>query len=106
VAGCGVRFAGRFAGLDADTLYGRLLVLLERLDARTEPLLEGVARFEHEAIMAFAADGGDRLVEPAGRATTVGPSVGGRVEMRIGLAEQEPEPTVAVAGDRVDRATL
>ena len=50
-------FAGRFAGLDADTLYARLVVLLGRLDPRTEPLLEGVGRFEHEAIMAFAADG-------------------------------------------------
>ena len=50
-------FASRFAGLDAATLYARLVVLLGRLDARTEPALEGVGRFEHEAIMAFAADG-------------------------------------------------
>ena len=34
-------FAGRFAGLDADTLYARLMVLLGRLDARTEPALDG-----------------------------------------------------------------
>jgi hypothetical protein len=30
--------------------------MLGRLDARTEPALKGVGRFEHEAIMAFAAD--------------------------------------------------
>jgi hypothetical protein len=35
-------FASRFAGLDAGTLYARLVVLLGRLDARTEPALEGV----------------------------------------------------------------
>ena len=38
-------------------MYARLVVLLERLDARTEQALEGVGRFEHEAVMAFAADG-------------------------------------------------
>lgn len=145
-------FAVRFAGLDADTLYARLLVLLGRLDARTEPALAGVGRFEHEAIMAFAADGVtvgiarylragkpgsaevtvtvadnwrgrglakvllERLAARARSvgieqlsavclagehglvgllsrlgATTVGPSVSGRVEIRIDLTEPEPK---------------
>ena len=142
-------------------------MLLGRLDARTEPALAGVGRFEHEAIMAFAADGvtvgiarylragkpgraeitvtvadnwrerglANVLLErlaararsvgieqlsatclasehgPIGLlsqlgATTVRPSAGGRVEIRIDLTEQVPEPRVAVGDDRVDRAVL
>ena len=138
-------------------------MLLGRLDPRTEPALEGVGRFGHEAIMAFAADGvtvgiarylragkpgsaevtvtvaddwrgrglANMLLERlAARArsvgieqlsaiclagddgvigllsrlgaTTVGPAVAGRVEIRIELTESEPK--VAVADDRVDRA--
>lgn len=160
-------FAGRFARLDADTLYARLVVLLGRLDARTESALMGVGRLEHEAMMAFAADGvtvgivrylragklggaevtvtvaddwrgrgvANVLLErlaararsvgieqltatclasehgPIGLlsrlgATTVGPSAGGLVEIRIDLTEQEPEPRVAVGDGRVDRAVL
>jgi GNAT superfamily N-acetyltransferase len=167
VAAIATWFASRFAGLDADTLYARLVVLLGRLDARTEPALAGVGRFEHESIMAFAADGVtvgiarylrtgkpgspevtvtvadswrgrglasvllERLAARARSvgieqlsaicraselgligwlsrlgATTVGPAVGGRVEIRIDLTEQEPEPRIAAADDRVDRAAL
>ncbi len=75
-------FAGRFAGLDADTLYARLVVLLGRLDARTEPALEGVGRFEHEAVMAFAADG-----VTVGIARYLRPGKPGSAEVTVTMAD-------------------
>jgi GNAT superfamily N-acetyltransferase len=85
----------------ADDWRGRGLasVLLERLVARARSV--GIGQL---SAICLASD--DRLIGLLRRlgATTVGPSVGGRVEIRIDLAKHEPEPKLALADDRVDRA--
>jgi len=51
------RFASRFAGLSPETLYARLLSLLQLIDPRLDSRLKHVDRRDHGAITALCPDG-------------------------------------------------